>query len=441
MLQLKKKKAMLKSSNSFSGVRTLSMIAEEGSTDGYSFVANKSVSQCNKSHIKIGDSARGNTFDPFAPDIAHKINEFYVWDCISSDTGKEELMRTLILEVGNKDQLFTILSTEVDMDRLVEIFPDTFTHEISSSIKSSDLRLAKHEQLLNGSLDYRLYPTLQSFICYINSNHNQNLRPIVQDVVSEGTFTEDDIVIIPHFEGEEKGHTISVSDEQILTDKTHINDVVLDTRGRVNPFLKPTVTIGNLSIIDDESIIFVDEESITDPSLSAGINVLESTINDESSDKDSKSSHVVLATDLDIKESQVKETAACNDTVDQKIQASVIELCGSKENVVSSFVTKSSVLKEDVIRRVNHGKTSGKAESRPNNILFADVNTLMIHSTIDKSTTGDDDLKSSKEFTSKVTSEDSIAYDSYHVPSSDMESVNTGTSITCSFYSTSFKDG
>ncbi|UOD98960.1 hypothetical protein IMW63_01005 [Ehrlichia ruminantium] len=394
----KKKRAMLKSSNSFSGVCTLSMIAEEDSTDKCCVFAQENIPQSNEEHVN-GNSVRGSdTFDPFSPDTASKINEFYIWNSIASDAGKEALIRTLILEVGSKDQLLRILSTEVDMDKLIEIFPKTFTYQSNSNIRSSDVCAAKR-QLLNESLDYKLYPTLRSFIFYINNNYTKNLQPVIQDVMSIGN-----VVTIPSSESNEKVDPILVDKGQTLTDETNINDVMVGTIESIST-VKSLVTLGNLNNIDDDTIVFIDEEESTIvPTLSKEIRSIESTQNHESIYEKSGSDNV--------KTDKAKKVVKYDDVISSASDYSAVELCNGRK---------------DVIRRVNSGKTSTKTESRPNNILFSDINTLVLPNTLDNfAASTDDSVEFFKKCVSKVATDgNNVSYDSHREPCCNDEDIST----------------
>ncbi|WP_257616639.1 hypothetical protein [Ehrlichia ruminantium] len=402
----KKKRAVLKSSNSFSGVCTLSMIAEEDSTDKCCVVAQENVPQSNEEHVN-GNSIRGSdTFDPFSPDTASKINEFYIWNSIASDAGKEALIRTLILEVGSKDQLLRILSTEVDMDKLIEIFPKTFTYQSNSNIRSSDVCTAKR-QLLNESLDYKLYPTLRSFIFYINNNYTKNLQPVIQDVMSIGN-----IATIPSSESNEKEDPILLNKGQTLVDENNINDVMVGTIESISTVRSP-VTLGNLNNIDDDTIVFIDEEeSAVVPTLSKEICRIESTKNHESIYEKSGSDNVELKSCVNVKTNKAKKVVKCDDIISFASDDSVVELCNGAK---------------DVIRRVNSGKTSAKTESRPNNILFSDINTLVLPNTSDNlAASADDSVESFKKCVSKVaTGSNHVSYDSHREPCCNDEEIST----------------
>ncbi|QLK57595.1 hypothetical protein [Ehrlichia ruminantium] len=401
----KKKRAMLKSSNSFSGVCTLSMIAEEDSTDKCCVFAQENIPQSNEEHVN-GNSVRGSdTFDPFSPDTASKINEFYIWNSIASDAGKEALIRTLILEVGSKDQLLRILSTEVDMDKLIEIFPKTFAYQ-SNNIRSTNICTAKR-QLLNKSLDYRLYPTLRSFIFYINNNYTKNLQPVIQDVKSVGN-----IVTIPSSESNETVDPILVDKGQILTDETNINDVMVGTIESIST-VKSLVTLGNLNNIDDDTIVFIDEEESTIvPTLSKEICSIESTQNHESIYEKSGSDNVELKSCVNVKTDKAKKVVKYDDVISSASDDSAVELCNGAK---------------DVIRRVNSGKTSTKTESRPNNILFSDINTLVLPNTLDNlAASTDDSVESFKKCVSKVaTDSNNVSYDSHREPCCNDEDIST----------------
>ncbi|QGR02259.1 hypothetical protein EDL79_00960 [Ehrlichia ruminantium] len=341
----KKRQIMLKSSNSFSGVHPLSTVTRERAVQKYDVIKKGSVFQPNVDPVKVRSQIESyDKFDPFAPDAAHKINEFYIWNCISSSAGREELMRTLILEVGNKDQLIRILSAEIDMDKLVKIFPTVFTQKPSNIVGhgSSNFSTTEHGQLLN-SVDYKVYPTLRSFICYVNNNYDQELWSVLQDVSTEDILIENDIVITSYLENEEEQHTVLVSDER------GIDGVVVSTIESVNPY-EVTVTAGDLSSINGQT----DGESIVVPSLSAKVDVASSRTDDEPSYERVESECVVLQTDFNMQSVDPSGSALVADDL-----SSVNNQTDGESIVVASLSVKVDVASS----RTDDESSYGRVES------------------------------------------------------------------------------
>ena len=115
-------------------------------------------------------------YDPHSDIVLCKIDEHSIRNCLMSEFGKDMLMRTLILEAGNKRQLIEMLSSEIDIEELKVLFPRMFLSQSVDNLNSihPDIVVKERSQLLNSVFHRGVNTTFQAFLSYMRKNDSRN---------------------------------------------------------------------------------------------------------------------------------------------------------------------------------------------------------------------------------------------------------------------------
>ncbi|MGN7618998.1 MAG: hypothetical protein ACTJLM_03720 [Ehrlichia sp.] len=214
----KEKKHKIDASHSFSGgEKRLPVVSEEGSgcagvlsrDDEKDFVYENTSHQSDLDttetvapELCVGESvsddhaaqgAQGGAsthcdvgYDPCSDVMLCKIDEHSIKSCLMSESGRDMLMRKLILEVGNRSRLIRMLSSEISVEKLKVIFPDMFLSKSMDGLNavppdlvieeksSTDLIMEERSHLVDN-----MFPpggigsTFQAFLTYMNKIHGE----------------------------------------------------------------------------------------------------------------------------------------------------------------------------------------------------------------------------------------------------------------------------